>query len=169
MNKHIEIGIDYRNIKVYRIDKKCRTVAYNGYHYEYEDSNGIGKTRIIIQGKYRGLPVIEISDWALNGCRKSITSVSIPPSIVAIGYCAFYGCALLKSIDIPYSVKHIEHSFGYCTALEAISLPCTFIHIDSQCFEHDDRLQSIAVKFGNSDDWLGTMVKIFGTLIYRFC
>lgn len=37
----------------------------------------------------------------------SLTSITIPSSVVSIGDFSFYGCSSLTSIDIPSSVKHI--------------------------------------------------------------
>ena len=54
------------------------------------------------------------------GCT-SLTNVSIPSSVIAIGQYAFYGCTSLTSISIPSSITRIESSaFVDCTSLTDI-------------------------------------------------
>ena len=50
--------------------------------------------------------VTGIENLAFRRC-KNLTSVKIPPTVIAVGAEAFYGCTLLTSIHIPSSVKFI--------------------------------------------------------------
>ncbi len=57
--------------------------------------------------------VISIGDHAFNECT-SLTNVTIPNGVTNIGDDAFYGCTSLTSITIPDSVTGIgEFAFGY--------------------------------------------------------
>ena len=54
-----------------------------------------------------------IGDSAFNGCT-SLTSITIPNSVISIDWYAFRGCTSLKSITIPNSVTSIDgYAFGY--------------------------------------------------------
>ena len=59
-----------------------------------------------------------INGTTIVGCRKNITSVTIPAYITNIGGYAFYNCSSLTSITIPRSVKSIgSYAFQGCNAL----------------------------------------------------
>ena len=47
-----------------------------------------------------------IGDSAFSWC-KSLTSITVPPSVTAIGNRAFFNCECLTSITIPLSVTNI--------------------------------------------------------------
>ena len=64
---------------------------------------GIGTctdTDIVIPDTYNYLPVTKIEQNAFKNC-SSITSITIPESIISIGSHAFYGCDAITSITIP--------------------------------------------------------------------
>ena len=48
----------------------------------------------------------KLLEAAFNGCR-SLTSLTLPTSLVEISPCAFYGCSSLKALSIPSSCKTI--------------------------------------------------------------
>ena len=50
-----------------------------------------------------------IGDTAFRGCT-SLTSVTIPSSVISIGYAAFSGCTSLTSVNIPSSVMYIGNN-----------------------------------------------------------
>lgn len=55
---------------------------------------------------------------------KSLTSISLPNTLLTIPEFAFDGCSKLKSIEIPISVQSIgEWAFRRCTSLESMVLP----------------------------------------------
>lgn len=80
-------------------------------------------TDIVIPDTYNGLPVTSIGDYAFCECT-SLTSVTIPDSVISIGDYAFYECVSLTSITIPDSVISIgDDAFEYCASLTSITIP----------------------------------------------
>ena len=55
---------------------------------------------------------------------KSLTSITIPNSVTAIGFGMFQGCSRLRSITIPNSVTSIGNwAFYECSSLKSVSVP----------------------------------------------
>lgn len=76
----------------------------------------------------------EIGKGAFFG-KSSLTSVSIPDSVVSIGDNAFAGCLSLKSADIPDSVTSLGSScFISCSSLERVSLGKSLSSVPDSCF-----------------------------------
>ncbi len=72
---------------------------------------------IVISDTYKNLPVLEIDDEAFEDC-SSLTSITIPSSMISIGAYAFCNCSFLSFIFIPNSVDSIgEHAFEGCNIL----------------------------------------------------
>jgi hypothetical protein len=68
---------------------------------------------------------------------KSLTSITIPNSVTAIGFGMFQGCSRLRSITIPNSVTSIgKFAFYECSSLKSVSVP-RHTKVDSSTFpEH---------------------------------
>ena len=67
--------------------------------------------------------LLTIEEFAFMHCF-SLSTINIPSSVTTIGYSAFYECTSLTSITIPSSVTTIgEYAFTDCTSLTSISLP----------------------------------------------
>ena len=67
--------------------------------------------------------VTAIGNSAFSWC-ESLTSITIPPSVTSIGNDAFSGCKSLASIAIPPSVTTIgDHAFSWCKSLTSITIP----------------------------------------------
>ena len=59
-----------------------------------------------------------IQETTVVGCRKNVTTISIPDYITNIGNNAFYDCSSLTSITIPYSVRSIGgYAFTGCESI----------------------------------------------------
>jgi len=104
---------------------------------------------VVIPADIEGLPVTGIGRRAFYSCT-SLTSVSIPNSVISIGLHAFNSCTSLTSVTIPTSVTSIGNSaFGSCTGLTSISIPSSVTSIGSLAFQNCTSLTSIMVEQGN--------------------
>ena len=102
--------------------------------------DGYNPTALKIPSKIGGYPVTRIGDSAFKNCT-SLTSVTMPDSIVSIGDYAFSGCTSLTNIKIPDCVVSIGNSvFSNCTALQELTMPC------SVEFEKDSFLDCYNIK-----------------------
>ena len=70
---------------------------------------------VIIPDTIRGYPVTSIEKEAFASCQY-ITSVTIPDTVVSIGYAAFYRCDGITSFTIPSSVTSIGAAATHPTA-----------------------------------------------------
>ena len=69
-----------------------------------------------------GCPVRKLDDDSLKSCG-SLTSVTIPSTVMTIGSDAFFYCDSLKSVTIPESVEVFGSSaFSYCECLAEFSV-----------------------------------------------
>ena len=84
------------------------------------------------------LRVRYIGSEAFYGC-VNLTSVTLPNTIVNIGFHSFADCQLLEVIDIPASIQQINsNAFSYCYELDYI-----FIHTNQPFFLWDDAFADI--------------------------
>jgi len=65
----------------------------------------------------------------------SLTSITLPASLITIGLSAFTACAALTSITLPASLKEIgSGAFTACSALTSITLPASLTTMGSNAF-----------------------------------
>ena len=63
-------------------------------------------------------------------------TVTLPDTVVYIGYCAFYGCAELESINLGNSLVCIaQDAFCFCKKLNSIDFPQSLEFIGADSFE----------------------------------
>lgn len=144
----------------------------NGISYEKTSINTVGVT--IKMEQYTGDIVIpntieynstiysvtSILGWAFNWC-ESITSITMPNSIITIGQEAFSGCTSLPSITIPNSVTTIgKAAFAYCTSFTSIDIPSSVTSIGDGAFSDCENL--IFINIPNS-------VGSIGGYAFRYC
>ena len=90
-----------------------------------------------------GVTVISLN--AFQSCA-SVTSLSLPVSLLSIDQFAFAGCTLLGEVTVPPGVVQLQWaSFSGCTALTSVSLGAYVITISSQAFYGDSSLASITI------------------------
>ena len=75
--------------------------------------------------------VKRIDPWAFWKCR-SLTDLTVPDSVTAIGADMCHGCSDLASVTIPSSVKTInENAFYDCPSLNEVDIPSSVTEIGS--------------------------------------
>ena len=89
--------------------------------------------------------VTSIGDWAFYFCT-SLTSTTLPDSVVSIGDYAFYSCDSLTSITLPDSLTSIgAEAFSFCDSLTSITIPDSLTSIGDSAFFSCDSLTSITL------------------------
>jgi hypothetical protein len=90
-------------------------------------------------------PANTVPTCAFENC-DSLTSVTLPVSLTAIGIAAFEFCKHLEYVDIPRSVTSIGNvAFGYCIALTSITLPSSLKTIGAYTFLYCNHLKEITL------------------------
>jgi hypothetical protein len=118
------------------------TMAVNAYAQQYDDEKDfkiivspdgeaiitqyLGSKRVVrIPPRIQNHPVTGIGEFAFAACA-SITSVTIPNSVIYIGNLAFRNCTSLTSVTIPNSVTSIgQNAFRDCTSLTSVTFQGT--------------------------------------------
>ena len=97
------------------------TLLSNG---TYSVSRGnTDSSEIIIPSKYKNIAVTKIENNAFSNC-ENLKSITIPPSVVDIGWSAFSECSSLEALTIPNSVKSIGFSaLKGCSNLKNLTIP----------------------------------------------
>ena len=96
--------------------------------------------------------VIEIGDWAFYECT-SLTSATIPDSVIEIGDWAFYECTSLTSVTIGNSVTSIgAYAFCDCTSLTSVTIPDSVTWIGNNAFPGCSSLTAFYGKFASLDN-----------------
>ena len=89
--------------------------------------------------------VISISRYAFSGC-SSLTSVAIPDGVTSIDWYAFSGCSSLNSITIPNSVTSIGFSaFSNCSCLPNVIIPDSVTSIGEYAFSNCSSLTNVSI------------------------
>ena len=170
------------------VEEECEGIAPDSTHcIYYTSSDGNIVTPIVTDGfgasiisnthkNGQGLivfdgPVTQIAEFAFQSCSTltsisipntvmsieknafvsctSLTSITIPNNVVSIGEFAFNGCDSLTSVYIAYGVTHIgDGAFNSCPSLSSITIPNSVMSIGRDCFAGCTSLSSVV--FPNS-------------------
>lgn len=102
--------------------------------------------------------VTRIGDNAIHSCH-SLTSVTIPETVVAIGDFAFWNCTNLDSVVIPNSVLTIANeAFKFCTKLKSVVLSENLVVLGDCVFENCYSLPSLTIP--NSVKYIGAYLTL---------
>ena len=79
------------------------------------------------------------------GCA-SLKTINIPSSVTIISYGAFYGCTSLGNITLPNSISEIGYlAFGKCTSMTSFIVPDSCEKIYNCAFENSSGLTSFSL------------------------
>jgi len=110
---------------------------------------------LAIPGVLTGLPVTTIGDSAFNG-NTSLTNVTIPGSVLNIGYYAFAYCYGLSNVTISAGVSNLsQYAFYDCNNLVKITIPNTVVSIGYGAFAYTG-LPNVAIPAGTAmiENWV---------------
>ena len=95
--------------------------------------------------------VIEIKGWAFNGCT-NLTNVTIPNSVISIEEQAFNACKNITSVTIPDNVLEIGyHAFSNCSSLTSVTIGNGVIEIGYGAFSGCSLLQEFKGELKSED------------------
>ena len=104
--------------------------------------------------------VTNIGTYVFYNCT-SLTSITLPDSVISIGSRAFYGCSKLTSVTLPDILISIgDEAFSNCSALTYIILPNSLTSIGNSAFESCKYLAHITIPEG---------VTSIGSNVFHIC
>lgn len=111
------------------------SVAYNGRTYSVTkiDSDAFFLNTTLTSVSIPN-SVISIGHTAFDGCT-GLSNISLSNSLQSIGMCAFLNCRGLTNIVIPNSVAVIaDQAFACCTGLTTVTIPSSVMEIGGVVF-----------------------------------
>jgi chitodextrinase len=115
-------------------------------HAEITKYTGSG-TVVNIPSALEGKPVTSLAQYAFSYA--TITSVTMPDSLVRIGGGVFVYCASLTSVQLANVVNIDTDAFQGCTSLTSIDIPTSTVSISYSAFTRCSSMTAINVAAGN--------------------
>lgn len=148
----------------FQVDSIFYTIHENGVYvsaekFLYDPKKTLKPYEVAINSSYHGVITIPetvmyngtvynvtgIDNAAFLGCT-DLDEVSIPNSVIHIGFSAFKSCSNLKEITLPPFISVIERGvFRYCSSLESISFPKNLKKIGVVSFAECSKLKSLYI------------------------
>lgn len=98
----------------------------------------------------RDFTVTTIEDYAFYACN-TLTSVTLPSTLLTIGTSAFNGCASLTGVTIPQGVNTLgSRAFANCSMLAEVTFPTTLRSIGTYAFQNCSSIAHIVLPEGLS-------------------
>lgn len=102
-------------------------------------------TVVEIPDEIEGVSVTSIADSAFFS-QYSLTSVTLPDTIMSIGDYAFYDCNALASLSLPSQLSSIgKQAFAHCYKLTEVILPDNLFSIPEYAFYNCNKLTEIEI------------------------
>lgn len=112
-------------------------------YYVCNGNENFNQAELVIKSEVDGLPVKEISELAFYG-NETLTSVTIPDSVIKVGKSAFQNCSALSEVTIGSGLKVIgESMFERCQSLTTVTLPDSVTVISKNAFKTCIKLSEI--------------------------
>ena len=139
--KH-EVGVNYVPKDVVNV-KVPAVVYFNGESFKVTSILEGGNRKDLVD--YLFHIDYEYDNYAFSGCRL-LKSVELPNTIKRINSYAFMGCSWLRSINIPSGTKVIEsEAFTGCESLKSITIPSGLEVIGYRAFSYCESLKSVNI------------------------
>ncbi|MDE7280807.1 MAG: leucine-rich repeat domain-containing protein [Ruminiclostridium sp.] len=132
-----------------REDGSLIITGYKGLRTEVVVPEKIGKNTVTAIDDSAFCPFARRVAPEAARARESITSITLPDTVNAIGRGAFWNCKSLESVNIPEGVERIrENAFAECHGLKKIVIPSTVKALDRRAFYYCDSLRFIEIPEG---------------------
>lgn len=132
-----------------RDDGSIIITGYKGLRTEVVVPEKIGKNTVTAIDDSAFCPFARRVTPEAARVRESITSITLPETVNAIGIGAFWNCKALEYVNIPEGVERIrENAFAECHSLKKIIIPHTVKAIDRRAFYYCDSLRFIEIPEG---------------------
>lgn len=120
------------------------SLSEDGSYYTITGLGSYEGGDIVIPAEYKGVPIKEIGRWAFRD-KRSITSITIPDSVTAIGESAFKGTAITE-ITLPSNLTRLDgYAFADCTKLTSIVLPDSLETVGGNLFSQCNALTVVTL------------------------
>ncbi len=122
------------------------TITHNGNTYRVTGINELAfYFRTSLTSVTLPNSIVGIGMFSFQNC-VNLTSVTLGDSVYAIRNSAFYGCSSLQTINIPSSLSILEgQAFKNCTSLTSINIPDNITVIENSTFSNCNNLTTVTI------------------------